>query len=94
MGDKLIMSKKERQRVIILSQVATGQISRREARQRLLLSGRQLKRIIKRYKDKGEAGLVHKHRGYPSNHTYPEDYRQKVVECYRETYIDFGPTLA
>jgi len=94
MGDKLTMSRKERQRAILLSQVATGQISRREARQRLSVSGRQLKRIIKRYKDKGEAGLVHKHRGCPSNRIYPEDYRQKVVGCYREIYIDFGPTLA
>lgn len=60
MGDKLIMSKKERQRKVILEQVQSGQLSRRDASKRLKLSDRQLIRILKRYIEEGDEGLIHR----------------------------------
>jgi len=94
MGDKLTMSKKERQRKVILAQVESGHIRRRDARKRLSLSERQLKRIIKRYRDDGDTGLVHKSRGRPPNNTTVATQKQEVLALYQDIYGGFGPTLA
>lgn len=94
MGDKLIMSKKERQRKVILEQVKAGQLSRTDACKRLRLSTRQLIRILRRYIEEGDEGLIHRSRGKPSGVAYPEAFRQQVLECYEQCYAGFGPTFA
>ncbi len=66
MGDKLIMSKKERQRKSIFDLVKLGQISQLDASKRLYLSYRQTKRAYQRYLKEGDAGLVHRSRGKAS----------------------------
>ena len=94
MGDKLTMSSKERQRSVILAQVAAGQMSRRDASKRLSLSARQLRRIIKRYKEAGDAGLIHRSRGRSSSRAIAPALKQKILALYQADYMDFGPTLA
>jgi len=94
MGDKLTMSKKERQRKVILEQLELGHIRRRDARKRLSLSERQLKRIIKRYRDDGDIGLVHKSRGRPPNNTTVATQKKEVLTLYQDIDGGFGPTLA
>ncbi len=94
MGDKLTMSKKERQRKVILEQVKAGQISRQDAGSRLSLSGRQLRRLIRRYQHYGDVGLVHQGRGRPSGRAIATAQREKTLELYQEEYLGFGPTLA
>lgn len=93
MGDKLIMSKKERQRKVILEQIKSGQLSRTDASKRLKLSGRQLIRILKRYIEEGDAGLIHRSRGKPSSVAYPEAFKKQVLRRYEERYAGFGPTF-
>jgi len=58
------------------------------------ISVRQVKRLVKRYREKGTIGLVSKQRGQPSHHQLPEDTRQRIVDLLHSTYQDFGPTLA
>jgi len=94
MDDKLTMRRKERQRKAILAQVEAGQISRRDARKRLSLSARQLIRIIKRYRQSGDIGLVHKSRGRPPSNAKEMEERQTILALYQDVYSDFGPTLA
>jgi len=94
MGDKLIMSQKELDRKVILEAVRQGQMTLQEASDRLEISYRQVKRIWKEYKLKGNAGLVHKLRGKPSTQAYDEAYRKVILQRYEERYIDFGPTFA
>ena len=90
----LIMSKKERQRFLVLDRVQQGQLSLKEAAKQLEISYRQARRSRTRFLEHGEAGLVHKSRGRPSNRTKSAQFKQKVLEVYKELYIGFGPTLA
>lgn len=94
MEDKLIMSKKERQRKAILEQLTNHQIRRTDAAKRLGVSGRHLKRLISRYRDFEDAGLVHKSRGKPSGRACAPEKKALVITLYQEKYFDFGPTLA
>jgi hypothetical protein len=55
---------------------------------------RQSKRIWRRYRDAGDAGLVHRLRGKPSARRKPPAVRALALARYaEERYADFGPTL-
>lgn len=89
------MSLTERDRLAMFRQVETRQITVAEAAQRLGLSYRQAKRLWKRYREVGDAGLVHGLRGRASNNRPATDARRdRALELYRERYVGFGPTLA
>ena len=92
-GDKLIMSKKERQRQVILSEVFSGRRSLKSASESLSISYRQTKRIYRRYRLLGAEGLVHKGRGKASSRAYPPSLKLKIIERYKKDYKDFGPKL-
>jgi transposase-like protein len=92
--ETLTMSYKERGRMAVLRLVQAGEITLTTAAAQLGVSLRQAVRIKKRFMDKGDEGLVHRARGMPSNRRYCDDFRQQVLDLYREKYPDFGPTLA
>jgi transposase len=94
MGGHLLMSGTERNRKVLLEGIKEGRLSIREASDRLGISYRQGKRIYRRFRLEGDAGLLHKGRGRPSNRARPGVLRGKVLERYRERYAGFGPTLA
>ena len=50
------MSRKERRRLVVLSQVQAGKISLAKAAELLGLSYRQMKRVWSRYQREGDAG--------------------------------------
>lgn len=88
------MSHNEVVRAQVMELLNAGKISQREASQRLALSVRQIKRILRRYRTVGLPGLVSKKRGAPSNRRLDEALRQAVTETIGKHYRDFGPTLA
>lgn len=88
------MSRKERQRVGIMSSVQAGELNLVEAAEVLGLDYRQTKRVWKRYQDEGDAGLVHRLRGRPGQRRKPPEVRARILARYQERYADFGPTLA
>ena len=90
----LTLSKKERRRLELLSQVKTGKLRLSKVAELLSLSYRQAKRIWKRYLEQGDEGLVHRSRGRPSHRAIAADRRDRMVERYEERYEGFGPTLA
>jgi molybdenum-dependent DNA-binding transcriptional regulator ModE len=90
----LLMSKKERPRLGILKQVKAKLMSLAAAAELLGLSYRQAKRVWRRYRDRGDAGLVHLGRGRGGNRGKESKVRERVLARYRERYPDFGPTLA
>jgi len=55
---------------------------------------RQTGRIVGRVKEEGPQGVVHQSRGRESNRKYPEEFKERVIELYRQNYEGFGPTLA
>ena len=90
----LNLSARERKRLELLSRVKEGVLKLVKAADLVGLSYRQMKRVWKRYRDEGDAGLAHRGRGRLSNRRMEEGFRKRVLERYEKRYPDFGPTLA
>ena|GEM_PF-918769 len=93
------MSKRELERVGVLSRVRSRDLRVVDAAALLRLSYRQGKRLWKRYREEGAAGLKHRSAGRRSNRAYAESFRRKVLGRVRDKYGGpvgerFGPTLA
>jgi len=93
MTGTLTMNQKERDRLKVLTQIQQNELSVALAAENLHLSERQLYRLLNRYDEQGDAGLVHRLRGRPSNHAHDKMDKAKAVRLYRERYPDYGPTL-
>src|SRR4051812_9537069 len=92
--DRIEMSQRERDILTIMKPVLTGERSQAEAAELLRLSVRQVRRIQRRLEGGGDAALVHRLRGLPSNRKGDEAVRQAILAAYASRYHDFGPTLA
>src|SRR5438874_12178062 len=90
----LELSRKERSRLEVFARVREGALSVSKAAGLLGLSVRQARRAWKRYRESGDAGLMHGLRGRASNRKADAATREAALALYRERYADFGPTLA
>jgi len=93
------MSARELERVEVLARVRSKQLRVLDAGRLLRVGYRQVKRLWKRYREQGAAGLKHRSAGRPSNRAQAPQFRQKVLRLVREKYGGavgerFGPTLA
>ena len=88
------MSERDLNRVEVLSQVSQGRMSAVTAAHVLGLSRRQIHRLLKRFQANGPAAIRHKARGRVSNNRIDPAVRDFAVTLVRESYADFGPTLA
>ncbi len=89
----LTMSKKEVERLTILKQVDAKNLSVAEASEIMGISERQTYRILKRIREEGTKGIIHRLRGRKSNRGYPVELKRKIITLYRQGYSDYGPTL-
>ncbi len=92
--EKILMSFKERKRLVVFSRVRLGEMTLVSASACLGLSYRQTKRIWGRYQEAGDVGLVHRSRGRASNRQSSVALKERALALYREQYADYGPTLA
>jgi transposase len=90
----LLMSQRERDHLKVLHQVEKGQLSQKRAAGQLGLTDRWVRKLLGRVRREGDRGIVHRSRGRPSNRKLPEAWHQRAVACVKESYRDFGPTLA
>ena len=81
-------------RLGVIQEVAAKRLRQATAAELLGLSVRQVKRLVKRYRARGAAGLVSGHRGRRSNNAIAPSVKAAALELIRERYVDFGPTLA
>lgn len=93
------MSTRELQRAGILARVKAETLSLASAARMMAVSSRQAKRLYRRYRDEGAAGVRHRSAGRPSNRTTAVAVRDEVLALVRAKYggaVDerFGPTLA
>jgi transposase len=100
--ERTAMSRKEFDRGAVFKRVEGGALTLTEAAPLLKMSYRQAKRMYKRYRIEGPAGLVHRSAGRISNHACPATERERVLELVRGHYGGspergpgqrFGPTL-
>ena len=67
---------------------------KRDAARRLGLGVRQVKRLLRRFRESGAAGLASRERGVSANRKLPAALRAEALALVGERYADFGPTLA
>ena len=94
MDNLLQMSAKELNRLEVMQKLSEKRMSQKEAGRMLNLSTRQIKRLLRAYRQKGATGLVSKHRGRKSNHCLGEAVKKQALNLLKTKYKGFGPTLA
>lgn len=96
------MSRKEFERGAVFGRVEGEGLTIKEAAVLLGVSYRQARRLYRRYRSEGPAGLVHRSVGRVSNRARERAERDRVVEIIQEQYAGraergpgqrFGPTL-
>ena len=92
--DIIQMSQRELTRLHVIHKAIEGLLKQAEAAEMLLLSDRQIRRLINKVREEGEVGIIHKSRGKPSNRSLPKKIKDKVIDIYRKQYVGFGPLLA
>jgi molybdenum-dependent DNA-binding transcriptional regulator ModE len=90
----LLMSEKELRRKTMFEEIKAKRMTLKEGARRLGLSYRHIRRSFRRFAKEGDAGLVHRSRGRPSNRSKPAAFRAKVLARYKARYRGFGATLA
>jgi transposase len=92
--DMVMARQGELKRLHVIEKVLEGIVKQVEAAEILSLSGRQIRRIVKRIRSEGSKGITHRSRGRPSNRRISHKIKERVIHLYRAKYKDFGPTLA
>jgi len=88
------MSTKEWARMLACQRVTSGTLNVTEAASMLSISTRQMRRSLRRYEERGDAGLLHASRGSVSNRATDPVLKDAILSRVCERYEDFGPTLA
>ena len=90
----LIVSKRDLQRIEVLTEVLAGKRTAASASGVLAVSVRQTQRLLRKYRNGGGGALIHQARGRASNNQLGVGVRDYALELVRHNYRDFGPTLA
>ncbi len=92
--DMITMSQKELRRLHFVKNAAEKRIKQRDAAKAVGVSDRQMRRMVKRVREEGDGGVIHRSRGRRSNRAIGEAERGKILRLVKTKYADFGPTLA
>lgn len=89
---KICLGDKELDRLLMIEQVKARLLTQEEAGNRLGISSRQVRRILKSYSASGAKGITSQHKG--GNRAFGSDFKEQVLSCIKEKYLDFGPAFA
>src|ERR1039458_124295 len=93
--ERIAMSQQERDELDWLRRAKEGSISQREAAQKMGVSDRWVRKLLKRMIKQGDAVVVHGLRGRPSNRKRPAETQRQAVKLLKQPdWHDFGPTFA
>lgn len=94
-GEDIVrMSGKELRRLHVIRHVIEKKVTQSQAAGLLGLTDRQIRRLVRRVRQGGDAALAHRRRGHPSNRRLSVTLKARVLKLYDTRYGDFGPTLA
>jgi transposase len=89
------MTQRDRDKLVALQKAKDGLITQKEAAKEIGQSERNVRRLLKRLKGKGDAVIVHGLRGRQSNRKVGEKEKESAVKILSgKVYAGFGPTLA
>jgi transposase len=92
-GD-VVMSFKAINRAEVMEKLVRKEVSQKQAATTLKITVRQVKRLVRRFKQLGVVGLTHQAKGRPSNNRIDQKKLDTAMEIIKDKYWDFGPTLA
>ena len=88
------MSEKELERLSVIHKIIDKRLTQTLGAQQLGLTVRQVKRLVRKYKQDGAEGLVSKQRGQVSNNKFSDQKIENIKKIVLINYYDFGPKFA
>jgi len=89
------MSQEERDWLDWLKRVKDGALTQRQAAQQMGITDRWVRKLLGRMEEDGDAVVVHKLRGQPSNRRIDDQTRQRALKLFLDPdWHDFAPTFA
>jgi transposase len=90
----ITMSKEELNRSAILQMADEKKITQKAGAERIGVTERHFRRILRRYRTGGKEEIISRHRGKPSNNCLPAEKKDEILKKLCTDYQGFGPTLA
>lgn len=89
------MTQADRDRLVALKKAKKKLIRQKQAAEEIGVTERQVRRLLRKLRRKGDKAVIHELRGRPSNRKLPAEMEQKAVVVLSDpVYRGFGPTLA
>jgi transposase len=89
------MTQKERDRLVALKKAKKGLITQKQAAAETGVSERQVRRLLRSLKQRGDRAVIHASRGRASNNKIANEQQEQAIAILsQEVYRGFGPTLA
>ena len=89
------MSQAERDRLEWLKRARDGLVTQRQAAEKMGVTDRRVRQMLGELEKRGDAVVVHRLRGRPSNRKIDKQIQQKALEVLKQAeWHDFGPTFA
>ena len=93
--DIITMSTKEVKQLSVIERAVNREITHSKAAMVLGLSERSVRRKVRKFREKGAAGLVHANRGRPSNRSWdPIQKQEALLLLSTPLFKGFGPTFS
>ncbi len=87
--DIIMIRQKELKRLHVIHNVLNGEITQDEASEMLLLSERQIRRIVSRIRQEGDISIIHKSRGKESSRKLPKKLTAYIDDATNRIYCRF-----
>jgi transposase len=92
---QLLMTQAERDRLVALKKAKKKLITQKQAAEEIGVSERQVRRLLRKLREKGDRAVMHELRGRASNRKLPKEVGQRAMAILSDPkYRGFGPTLA
>jgi hypothetical protein len=89
------MTQRERDRLVVLKKAKEKLITQAQAAEEIGVTERQVRRLLRAWKKRGDRAVIHALKGRVSNRRMEDDKRDEIVRILSDdVYHGFGPTLA
>jgi Homeodomain-like domain len=89
------MNQAERDRLVALKKAKKKLITQKQAAEEIGVTERQVRRLLRKLRRKGDRAVIHELRGRASNRKLPAELEQRAIAILSDpVYRGFGPTLA
>jgi transposase len=92
---QLLMTQAERDRLVALKKAKKKLITQKQAAEEIGVTERQVRRLLRKLRRKGDQAVIHELRGRTSNRKLSSEVEQHAIAILSDpVYRGFGPTLA